>query len=74
LLQQKGWIGGGGWVHPKGANSMAVSWLNFKETLVGTGWAIALLLCTNGNMSPYHILVITLHLRAFFIVHANFEP
>ena len=43
--------GGGGWVHPKCPNSMAVSWLNFKETLVGTGWAIALLLCTNEPIS-----------------------
>ena len=39
---------GGGWVHPKGANSMAASGLNFRNTLVGTGWAISLDICTNG--------------------------
>ena len=30
-------IGGGGWVHPKGANSMAVSGLGSRDDLVGTG-------------------------------------
>ena len=29
---------GGGWVHPKGANSMAVSGLGFRKAMVGTGW------------------------------------
>jgi len=38
-------IGGGGWVHPKGANSMAAYGLAV-ENLVGTGFAISLLLCT----------------------------
>ena len=34
---RKGGAGGGGWVHPKGANSMAVSGLSFKQPLVGAG-------------------------------------
>ena len=33
----KGGAGGGGWVHPKGANSMAASGLNFEQPLVGAG-------------------------------------
>ena len=31
--------GGGRWVHPKGANSMAASGLSCRKPLVGTGWA-----------------------------------
>ena len=34
---RKGWAGGGGWVHPKGANSMAESGLSFEQPLVGAG-------------------------------------
>jgi len=44
--------GGGGWVHPKGADSMAVSGLCFRNTLVGPGQATAVLLCTNGLTAP----------------------
>jgi len=33
--------GGGGWVYPKGANSMAASGLVFRSDLVGTGKAIS---------------------------------
>ena len=38
---RKGGAGGGGWVHPKGANSMAVSGLRDRKVLVGTGRAIS---------------------------------
>ena len=38
--------GGGGLVHLKGANCMAASELRWKKPLVGTGWAISLLLST----------------------------
>ena len=38
-----GIIGGGGWVHPKGANSMAASGLVSRNDLVGTGKAISVL-------------------------------
>jgi len=38
---RKGGTGGGGWVHPKGTNSMAVSGLIFRSNLVGTGRAIS---------------------------------
>ena len=43
-----GWDRGGGWVHPKGANSMAVSGLIFRSDLVGTGRAISVLFGING--------------------------
>ena len=39
--------GGGGWVHPKGANSMAVSGLVFRSNLVGTRRAISILFGIN---------------------------
>ena len=35
-------------MHPKGANSMASSGLGCRKALVGTGWAISLLLCMTG--------------------------
>ena len=38
-FNRKGRIGGGGWVHPKGANSMAASGLISRNDLVGTGRA-----------------------------------
>ena len=34
-------------MHPKGADSMAVSGLCFENTLVGSEWATAVLLCAN---------------------------
>jgi len=33
---------------PKGADSMAVSELSIRNTLIGSGWATAVILCTNG--------------------------
>ena len=48
MSSRKGGTGGGGWVHLKGADSMAVSGLSFRNTLVGSGWAISVLLCPNG--------------------------
>ena len=47
-FSRKGRIGGGGWVYPKNSDSMAVSGLHFRNTLVGSGWATAVLLSTNG--------------------------
>ena len=35
-------------MHPKGADSMAVSGLRFRNALVGPGWATTVLPCTNG--------------------------
>jgi len=35
-------------VHPKGADSMAISELRFRNAFVGSGWATAVLLCMNG--------------------------
>ena len=43
-----GGTGGGEWVHPKSANSMAASGLVFRSNLVGTGRAISLLFGING--------------------------
>ena len=36
LQRRKGGIGGGGWVHPKGADSMAVFGLRFENASVGS--------------------------------------
>ena len=47
-MSRKGGTGGGGWVHPKGANSMAASGLIFRSDLVGTGRAISILFGING--------------------------
>jgi len=47
-FSRKDGIRGGGWVHPKGVDSVAVSGLHFGNALVGSGWATAILLCTNG--------------------------
>ena len=46
-ISRKGKIGGGGWMHPKGANSMAASGLVFRSGLVGTGRAISILFGIN---------------------------
>ena len=43
-VSRKGGTGGGRWVHPKGANSMAASGLIFRSDLVGTGRAISILI------------------------------
>ena len=45
---RKGGTGGGGWVHPEGANSMAVSGLHSRMVLVGTGRAISAVFGMNG--------------------------
>jgi len=47
-VSRKGGTGGGGWVHPKGANSMAASGTVFRSDLVGTGRAIFVLFGING--------------------------
>ena len=51
LQQQKGWekARGGGWVHPEGENSMAVSGLHSRKVLVGTGRAISAVFSINGK-------------------------
>jgi len=46
-VSRKGGTGGDGWVHPKGANSMAASGL-LRNDLVGTGRAISILFGING--------------------------
>ena len=47
-MSRKGGTGGGGWVHPKGANSMATSGLVLRSNLVGTGRATSILFGING--------------------------
>ena len=47
-VSRKGGTVGGGWVHLKGANSMAASELVFRSDLVGTGRAISILFGING--------------------------
>jgi len=41
-VNRKSGRGGGGWVHPKGANSMAASGLVVRSDLVGNGRAISI--------------------------------
>ena len=47
-VSRKGRTGGGGWVNPKGANSMAMSGLACRKALVGTGRAVSVLFGING--------------------------
>jgi len=47
-MSRKGGTGGGGWVHPKGAKSMAASGLVLRSDLVGTGRAISIFFGING--------------------------
>ena len=56
-VNRKGRTGGGGWVHLKGANSMAASELIFRSDLVGTGRAIAILFGINGVRNKQSHLV-----------------
>ena len=46
-FSRKGGIGGGGWVHPKCANGMAMSGLVSRSDLAGTGSAISVLFGIN---------------------------
>jgi len=50
-MSRKGGTGGGRWVHPKGANSMAASGFAFRSNLVGTGRAIFILFGISGVKS-----------------------
>ena len=45
---REGGAGGGGWVSALSLGSMAAFGLGLEKLLVGAGWAISLLLCTNG--------------------------
>ena len=45
---REGGTGGGGWVSASSLGSMAASGLGLEKVLAGAGWAISLLLCTNG--------------------------
>ena len=45
---REGGTGGGGWVSALSLGSMAAFGLGLEELLVGAGWAISILLCTNG--------------------------
>ena len=47
-MSRKGGTGEGGWVHPKGANTIAASGLVFRSDLVGPGRAISILFGING--------------------------
>jgi len=48
-MSRKGGTGGGGWVHLKGANSMAMSGPISRNDVVGTGRAISVLFGVNGD-------------------------
>ena len=47
-FSRKSRVGGGGWVHPKGANSMATSGLVFRSDLVVLGGPFLSLFGING--------------------------
>jgi len=53
-VSRKGGTGEGGWVHPKGANSMATSGLIFRSNLFGTGRAISILFGVRNE--PSHLV------------------
>ena len=57
-VNRKGGTRGGGWVHPKGANSMAASGLVSRNDSVGTGRAISVLFGLNGvrNKRSHYIV------------------
>ena len=66
---RKGGTGGGRWVHPEGANSMAVPGLRDRKVLVGTGRAISAVFGINGlrkvAVSPCRASISSIH-RPFF--------
>ena len=47
-MRRKGGTGGGGQVSTLGPGNMAASGLSCRKPLVIPGWAISLLMCTNG--------------------------
>jgi len=55
-VSRKGGTGGGGWVHPKGANSMATSGLVSRSNLAGTGRAISVLFSENVRNKLSHLV------------------
>jgi len=56
-MSRKGGTEGGGWVHPKDANSMAVSGLAYTKDLVSAGSAISVLFGINGHKNKLSYLV-----------------
>ena len=56
-MSRKNGTGGSGWVHPKGANSMAASGLVLRSDLVGTGRTISALFGINGVRNKRSYLV-----------------
>ena len=67
-VSRKGGTGGGGWVHPKGENSMATSGLIFRSDLVGTGRAISVLFGINGVRNKRYIPVYNLCVLSLEII------
>jgi len=62
-------------VHPKGANSMAVSGVVFRSDLVGTGRAISILFDINGarNQQPYFVGLPFPEFKAHFSATASWH-
>ena len=56
-MSRKVGTGGGWWVNPKGANSMAMSGLPCRKALVGTGRAISVLFGINGLRNELSYLI-----------------
>ena len=56
-MSRKGGTGEGGWVHPKGVNSMDASGLILRSNLFGNGRAISVLFGINGVRNKQSHLV-----------------
>jgi len=63
FFSRKGGTEGSEWEHPKSVDSMAVSGISFRNTLVGSGWATSILLFTNGLSKQSCCLVRHSHLQ-----------
>jgi len=72
-VSRKGGTGGGGWVHLKGANSMAASGLVFSRS--GTGRAISILFGINevGNQRSHFVGAPFPEFKARFSVTAGWH-
>ena len=79
-FSRMGGIEGGGWVHQKGANSMAMSWLSCRNDLVGNGRAISVLFGINGVknkrshlIGPLFPAFILSYSRLTFLLNLNWK-
>jgi len=60
-------------VHLKGADSMTTSGLSFRNNLVGSGWATAILLCMN-SLRKLALQGVHFQLGSFFLSLGEWLP